>query len=169
MIISTCPRCGFSHKAPATVTIFACCSTGNEPIVDTTFKQVIRIEPTPGEQQDRADRPGDAAYDLIRTTFGITPPKGCGCNATKHRMNSLGWEKCLSEIDSLADELAANATKFGWSVTLWAGVQATLSGALVWMNPFRPWHSILRESCRRTKAVIDGQKENSDGSRRESV
>lgn len=84
-------------------------------------------------------------------------------------MNSLGWEKCLAEIDSLADELAANATKFGWSVTLKAAVQATLSGALVWLNPFSPWRSIIRESCRRTKAAIDGQKENSNGSGSESV
>ena len=168
MIESTCPRCGSRHWAPGPVTQFACCPSNSPAIQDSSLKQILHRTAS-RSFSDRLDRPGDAAYELIRTTFGITPPKGCGCNATKHRMNSLGWEKCLAEIDSLADELAANATKFGWSVTLWAAAQATLSGALVWMNPFRPWHSIIRESCRRTKAAIDGKKENSDGSRRESV
>jgi hypothetical protein len=77
-------------------------------------------------------------------------------------MNAKGWEKCLAEIDSLADELRGNAEKFDWSVTVFAAIRATMTGALRWLNPFDPWRSIITEACRLTKGAIDGQEENSE-------
>jgi len=77
-------------------------------------------------------------------------------------MNAKGWEKCLDEIDSLANELRANAEQFSWGVTMWAALQATMSGALRWLNPFDPWRSIIKQACRLTKGAIDGQEENSE-------
>ena len=101
-------------------------------------------------------------YYLIKKHFGIDPPKGCGCRRVQSNMNAKGWEKCLDEIDSLADELRGNAEKFNWSVTVFAALRATMTGALRWLNPFDPWRSIIKQACRLTKEAIDGQEENSE-------
>ena len=160
MIESICPRCGAIHKAPSQVTHFGCCPVDSTPIVDRSLLQVIRHEARPA--RNRLDRPGDAEYYLIKKHFGIDPPKGCGCRRVQANMNAKGWEKCLAEIDSLADELRANADKFDWSVTIFAALRATMTGALRWLNPFDPWRSIIKEACRLTKEAIDGQEENSE-------
>jgi hypothetical protein len=160
MIESICPRCGAIHKAPNPVTHFGCCLLDSTPIVDRSLLQVIRHEARPA--RNRLDRPGDAVYYLIKKHFGIDPPKGCGCRRVQANMNAKGWEKCLDEIDSLANELRANAEQFDWSVTIFAAIRATMTGALRWLNPFDPWQSMIKEACRLTKGAIDGQEENSE-------
>lgn len=161
MIESTCPRCGAVHLAPVPVTQFACCPLNSPVIPDSSLKQVIRRTASRSFTENRADRPGDHVAKIIKHHFGIDPPKGCGCKKVQHEMNALGWSKCLDQIDRLAIALEANAKQFAWNVTLAASVRAVATGAILWLNPFDPWRSIIREACKRTKADCDGQEETS--------
>jgi len=159
MIESTCPRCGAKHFAPVPVTQFACCHVGDQVFVDESLKQVIRRTASRSFVDNRADKPGDHVAKIIKHHFGIDPPKGCGCRKVQNEMNRLGWSKCLDEIDRLANDLEANAKQFSWNVTLSAAVRAAATGAILWLNPFDPWRSIIREACKRTKADCDGKEE----------
>lgn len=159
MIESTCPRCGAVHLAPVPVTQFACCPNDAPVVVDVSLKQTIRRTAQRHFVENRADRPGDHVAKIIKHHFGIDPPKGCGCRRVQHEMNALGWSKCLDQIDRLANDLEANAKQFNWSVTLAASVRAVATGAILWLNPFDPWRSIIREACKRTKDDCDGEKE----------
>lgn len=161
MIESTCPRCGAKHFAPVSVTQFACCPASYQANLDNSLKQTIRRAASRSFVENRTDRPGDHVAKIIKHHFGIDPPKGCGCKKVQHEMNRLGWSKCLDEIDRLANDLEANAKHFNWNVTLAASVRAVATGAILWLNPFDPWRSIIREACKRTKADCDGQEETS--------
>jgi hypothetical protein len=157
----TCPRCGEVYHSRKPVTVFACCSKYTEKI-DSSRVVAIQKKGERFIERNRLDRPGDAVYYLIKKHFGIDPPSGCGCRRVQANMNAKGWEACLDSIDSLADELRANAEQFDWSVTVFAAIRATMTGALRWLNPFDPWRSIIKQACRLTKEAIDGQEENSE-------
>jgi hypothetical protein len=158
----TCPRCGEVYHSRKPVTVFACCSKYTEKI-DSSRVVAIQKKGERFIERNRFDRPGDAVYILIKRHFGIDPPKGCGCRRVQANMNAKGWQECLASIDSLANELKANAEQFSWGVTMWAALQATMSGALRWLNPLDPWRSIIREACRLTKEACDEQAKEQQG------
>ncbi len=151
MIDSTCPRCGFVHRAPAPVTIFACCPSGQDPVIDTSRKQVIRIDQPASAQRHRADRPGDRLQLMIKHHFGIDPAPNCTCRQLQREMNAAGWRICLEQIEPLAEKLEANAKEYNWMVTVGAVLRAARTGAIVWLNPLDPWRSLIREACKRTQ------------------
>jgi hypothetical protein len=163
LIESICPNCGMKHLAERQVDFFGCCMS-NVVINSDQYKKTVRIDAKPKPQKPPSlDRPGDAVYILIKRHFGVDPPKGCGCRRVQSNMNAKGWQECLASIDSLANELKANAKQFSWGVTMWAALQATMSGALRWLNPLDPWRSIIREACRLTKEACDEQAKEQQG------
>jgi hypothetical protein len=155
MIESTCPRCGVVHLAPVPVTQFACCPNDSPVVVDVSLKQTIRRTASRSFVENRADRPGDEVYRLIKKHFGVDPPPGCRCQAVKSRMNQLGWERCLELIDELEVALADNAKEFSWSVTIASATRAVLTGALAWLHPLQPWRSLIVEGCRRAREAVE--------------
>ena len=163
-MIQHCPSCRKEYRSANKITIFGCCSHKTRKTVDGYLAKIEkpvskRYEPPQAKPDTRADRPGDHVAKIIKHHFGIDPPKGCGCRRVQHEMNALGWSKCLDQIDRLANDLEANAKQFNWSVTLAASVRAVATGAILWLNPFDPWRSIIREACKRTKDDCDGEKE----------
>jgi hypothetical protein len=137
------------------VTQFACCPNDSPVVVDVSLKQTIRRTASRSFVENRADRPGDEVYRLIKKHFGVDPPPGCRCQAVKSRMNQLGWERCLELIDELEVALADNAKEFSWSVTIASATRAVLTGALAWLHPLQPWRSLIVEGCRRAREAVE--------------
>lgn len=78
-------------------------------------------------------RPGDAMKELLAE--GGYSPNSCGCNSTAAKMNQLGLDGCRHEIDTLADEVVANAKKQGVEIT----------------HEMARW--TIEEACRRAEAA----------------
>ena len=177
MIESTCPRCGAVHLAPAPVTQFACCLESSRAILDNSLKQVIRHQSKrnhdqpPPQKPDTTNEPGSVLYRIIRDTFSVKPKQGCGCYRLRDEMDALGVEGCQAEFGRLVDRLKENAKAYRWLESFGAALNAVRNGALSWLDPFRPWESILKhaiETSIELKAVTDAGKEidkTSEGSR----
>ena len=160
MIESTCPRCGAVHLAPVPVTQFACCPANSQAILDNSLKQVIRHQSKrnhdqpPPPKPDTTNEPGSVLYRILKDVFGVKPKQNCGCNRLRNEMDSLGIDGCREQFDRLAESLKANAKAYNWLESFSAAMTAIRSGALHWLDPFRPWESILRhaiESSRQLK------------------
>lgn len=164
LIESVCPQCGMVHKAEKKVDFFGCCQSRIE-IKLSDQKKTIRIDSNSSANVPRLDRnvditnePGSVLYRILKDVFSIKPKQGCGCNKLRNEMDALGIEGCEREFSRLAAALKENAKAYNWLESFGAALNAIRSGALEWLDPFRPWESILRhaiESSKKLKVVPD--------------
>jgi hypothetical protein len=164
MIEQACPQCGMIHKASKPITIFGCCHVpatkklGAENVYVRTAKPYQPPQPKP----DTTNQPGSVLYRIIRDTFSVKPKSGCGCYKLRDEMDALGVEGCQAEFGLLVDRLKENAKAYRWLESFGAALNAVRNGALSWLDPFRPWESILKhaiETSIELKAVTDAGKE----------
>lgn len=160
LIESVCPQCGMVHKAEKKVDFFGCCQSRIE-IKLSDQKRTIRIDSNSSAKVPRLDgnvdttnEPGSVLYRILKDVFGVKPKQNCGCNRLRNEMDSLGIDGCQEQFDRLVESLKANAKAYNWLESFGAALNAIRSGALEWLDPFRPWESILRhaiESSRQLK------------------
>lgn len=133
--------------------IFVCETCGNPVAVPTKFAELPvrrhcgKSEPT-GRATQPKDGPGSELKRLI-AELGLSPVKGCGCNALAARMNAGGLEWCHVHRGEILDQLAAAASKAGWGEWARAGALAAMGG---WLRPADPFGSMLSEAIRRWEA-----------------
>jgi hypothetical protein len=151
------------HKAERQVDFFGCCQTVVQSVV-TDQKKTVRIESSatpknpPQPKPDTTNQPGSVLYRIIRDTFSVKPKSGCGCYKLRDEMDALGVEGCQAEFGLLVDRLKENAKAYKWLESFGAALNAVRNGALGWLDPFRPWESILKhaiETSIELKAVTD--------------
>jgi hypothetical protein len=174
-MIQHCPSCRKEYRSANKITIFGCCSHKTRKIVDGYLVKIEKPPETPYQppppKPDTSNEPGSVLYRIIRDTFSVKPKPGCGCYKLRDEMDALGVEGCQAEFGRLVDRLKENAKAYRWLELFGAALNAVRNGALGWLDPIRPWESILKhaiETSIELKAVTDAGKEidkTSEGSR----
>lgn len=98
-------------------------------------------------------RPG-TELKLILLSLRIRAKKVCNCEETLAWMDRLGVEGCKRDRHLLIPRLRENASQFGVSDWMIAGLSACANGLILSLNPLDPIPGLFDEAIRRSEEKL---------------
>ena len=99
-----------------------------------------------------AHGPGSQLWKLLEEDFGIEHKPNCPCLKTAEDMNRLGAVGCKRERARIVSVLKDGQALYSWREVIAAGLKATTTGGLTYVNILDPLGSLCDEAIRRAEA-----------------